>query len=585
MIPPSPPLSALQRLSVAEPPPSASSSSGSRTPIAIPRALPVEFDPQIPRSTEPQDTTPKGSLLFQNSSSHTPDPARSTTSSDRASTARPRSKLSSLASSRASSSSGSYVSDTTKSLSVATYPHLRPGPESVLSDASIARSPSASLSPLQQSFESMSSATSETGISSMSSHVRRAIEMALQLEAVAPENSEVATQKNGTGSKKSESGTSSMSSHVRRAIETALQQEAVEQEVSVPTNQSPLLTAEVKATPPLETQVPFTATPPTPRSATSQSKLRQTALSSLSAKSSASSKGSVRPKEATASAVPSVESEPPTTNPTSGGRQPSKLALLAQSKAQQGKRQQAHWVPKMKKAPQPIPGLTLHNTHTEYLTPIANGPTATTAITTSYQSLSDLGRSSRLSPSYMPTSPVSQTHHQADKQTSPSITKQSKLAMKSRKAHQKVEAESEPELLEPEPDLEMFAPNTIRSRASPSAFASLLVNNPLLSPLEGKDPERGEPNEQERAKGRRDSAGKPKRRKSHRSEASLPPLPMSPLESFAFDIPSPDDVVFQARRGTSLAQRSNSTSSHHPPLSPTSSKTSTIRNSPLKASG
>ncbi|KAI0296531.1 hypothetical protein B0F90DRAFT_1035697 [Multifurca ochricompacta] len=40
--------------------------------------------------------------------------------------------------------------------------------------------------------------------------------------------------------------------------------------------------------------------------------------------------------------------------------------------------------------PSPSPSTLLRSTHTEYLTPIANGPTATTAITTSYQSLDHL---------------------------------------------------------------------------------------------------------------------------------------------------------------------------------------------------
>jgi hypothetical protein len=40
----------------------------------------------------------------------------------------------------------------------------------------------------------------------------------------------------------------------------------------------------------------------------------------------------------------------------------------------------------------------------------------------------------------------------------------------------------------------------------------------------------------------------------HKSSPSKPAnMPLAPLGPFAFDIPSPDDIVFNARRGTSLA--------------------------------
>src|SRR5258708_32579838 len=63
-----------------------------------------------------------------------------------------------------------------------------------------------------------------------------------------------------------------------------------------------------------------------------------------------------------------------------------KLAKLAQAKSKQG----GSGAPKPNAASSTTPSTLVGTSHTEYLTPIANGPTATTAITTSYQTLGNL---------------------------------------------------------------------------------------------------------------------------------------------------------------------------------------------------
>ncbi|KAI0761725.1 hypothetical protein BC629DRAFT_1597250 [Irpex lacteus] len=67
---------------------------------------------------------------------------------------------------------------------------------------------------------------------------------------------------------------------------------------------------------------------------------------------------------------------------------------------------------------------------------------------------------------------------------SPTEPKHSKLAMKSKKAHKAHDVQPEPE---PEPalsalDLPMFTTMNVQSRASPSAFASVLLSDE--SPIE-----------------------------------------------------------------------------------------------------
>ncbi|THH33638.1 hypothetical protein EUX98_g505 [Antrodiella citrinella] len=342
-IPPSPPESALERLSKRESPPSASST-GSRTPTMQYRSLQIEetaelYDAVSPASNHQTPYPPEDSLLLKKSSSRS--------SQRSAVSAKPKSKLSELASSRssvsrASRSSRTSATESVSNTSTATYPPLRPSSESMMSFNSDAES-------------------SVTGSSLLSLQVRKAIETAMQLEQL-------------------ESHSDRMPVHDAAATP----------EVLSPQTAPPAIRA--------EPSVPTSSRSPAPS-------VRETP------------------------APPSASLQPP---PASNARQPSKLALLAQAKAQ------GHWMPKTKKSPAPAPGLSLHKSHTEYLTPIANGPTATTAITTTYQSLGSLAKMPRLTPSYPP--PV-----QVTSPTSTEVKKQSKLAMKSRKLQQKPEPEPEPE--------------------------------------------------------------------------------------------------------------------------------------------
>ncbi|KAF7355041.1 HBS1-like protein [Mycena sanguinolenta] len=212
---------------------------------------------------------------------------------------------------------------------------------------------------------------------------------------------------------------SSTSSHVRRAIQTALEMEAGDRS---PASQG-------------DSDGSRTPTPTLHRpSAPTPSKLPQ---------------------------MPTPSSSPPTT------RQPSKLALLAQ--ANKAARSAKPVLPLSGTPPQLPPE------HTEYLTPISNGPTVTTAITTSYQSFYSLTNPDRPSASTEPfVVPLS---------TSPSAgpsaeVKKSKLAMKIKKAQEKQQPPPvAPEAPPPPPIPPIFLPKPTRTRAAPSAFASLLVDD------------------------------------------------------------------------------------------------------------
>lgn len=200
----------------------------------------------------------------------------------------------------------------------------------------------------------------------------------------------------------------------------------------------------------------------------------------------------------------------------------SKLALLAQQKVSANK------APKL-----PAP-------KTEYLVPTANGPTATTAITTTYQSLFSLTDPKR--PAYMPKLEVAPLPTTTQVQQ----PKTSKLAMKVKKAGEKPVAQvpaEEPEEATTAPLSPIFqAPP--RSRAPPSAFASVLLQEDLVL----FKPQRRVKERRKPGSGDQESR-KPARAK--RAEEVVSSL--TPPSSFAFDSPSPDDVIFSARRGTSLS--------------------------------
>ncbi|KAJ7507449.1 hypothetical protein B0H11DRAFT_123883 [Mycena galericulata] len=412
LIPVSPSGSAVHRLSFYEPAPSLPPSESDSY-----ESYPSLRGPSEP--VPPLDTIPDIPDLNSKSSHHiAPQPAK-------------KSKLAMLATSRATTSTRSESSRSTGtdvSSSVKTYPVLRPSSQSLRSPTSVATSVAPTSPP-----------------SSTSSHVRRAIQTALDLEA----------------------GDHDPVSHAR--------------------------TSEGSRT-------------PTP---------------TLN-----------RPSAPTPSKVPEM---PSSSSSAPAARPPSKLALLAQANkaARTVKPKTPVW-----SGPPRLP-----EEHTEYLTPIANGSTVTTAITTSYQSLyslTDPGRPPKsTAPFVVPLPPPAQAATHPD-------AKKSKLAMKIKKAQEK--HQPEPIVLEaPPPSIPpMFLPKTSRTRASPSAFASLLIDDALSS--DASDTEARQIAKQHKLKQKRET-----RHQSRRH----PPAPVPDLftpSGFAFDGPSPDDIVLNARRDTSLAQ-------------------------------
>lgn len=231
--------------------------------------------------------------------------------------------------------------------------------------------------------------------------------------------------------------------------------------------------------------------------------------------------------------------------PDANARPQSKLAKLAQAKAN------SHALPRV---PVPPPK-ELPKPHTEYLTPIANGATATTAITTSYQSLQSLSTTQALEGHPLVQMPSTEG-------------RSSKLALKVKKAQAKSPPRSsatddECSLPSPPP---FFMPCPAHSRALPSAFASLLLNDPLTS-SEDKDKDIKSPKygreelnlvDMYQASLSRSKSTLGHDLEQHKRSGVKPPT--SPdlsvrSASFAFDVPSPDDIIFNARRGTALAQR------------------------------
>lgn len=219
------------------------------------------------------------------------------------------------------------------------------------------------------------------------------------------------------------------------------------------------------------------------------------------------------------------------------GRPPSKLALLAQQKADANR------------------GPKLPKTTTEYLTPIANGSSVTTAITTSYQSLYSLTDPSR--PSMIPKLDV--VPLQQSESLSPAGMKPSKLALKIKRAGEKhvrpVLAEEEITL----PVSPIFQVKPTRTRASPSAFASLLIHD---IPITSQD--KNDKDWKHREKSDMGATSSPvlvvddtlnSRPRSHKRNHIKPPIPELSPSAFSFDDPSPDDVVLHARRGTTLGKQ------------------------------
>ncbi|KIL68231.1 hypothetical protein M378DRAFT_943231 [Amanita muscaria Koide BX008] len=337
---------------------------------------------------------------------------------------------------------------------------------------------------------------------------------------------------------------SSASSHVRRAIQVALDQEVHDNETSQkqPASKSPPSHSQSRLASsliPQSQRLSLTSPSPTlPLSQTSN-------LPSRSQPASATQSASPHP-QSTITPVPRQDApqpkkdEGPVVSSSKGPQQKSKLALLAQTKMD----------------PRKMPRLP--KTTTEYLTPIANGSTVTTAITTHYQSLfslTDPNQSSVLPKlDLVPVSEVPVNPSSSQKRST-------KLAMKIKKGHGghkhdplPLDSEEIQVVISP-----MFDPKAAPDgRALPSQFASLLIND--------------NDNEQESDKTRSPAQSKSamsepstrRSRKVRQSPATLPSFTVQP--NSAFDGPSPDDIVHDKRRGTSLGQPKSqvSTSSRAP---------------------
>ncbi|KAF9246908.1 hypothetical protein BU15DRAFT_38790 [Melanogaster broomeanus] len=415
-IPPSPSPSAVRRLSIYDSAPSLRTPTESEVQSEMPMSPPR--GPSI--SAPPTENMPDIPDFMSKSSKKPPVPPEKDIP-PRAELPK-RSKLAELASSRASIISSSRSSDL-ESTSVLTYPALRPAAESRLSLASRARSSLPSVKP------------PSTTTSSMSSHVRQAIQTAMELEA----HDQEMTTKQRT---ESVSDTSSAST-VRQAKPL-----------------SPSSSSRSAAT--------------TPRSV--------------------------------------VRSESDST-----ARPQSKLAKLAQAKAS------AHAViPRIPKSiPPTSPPKELPKSHTEYFVPIANGATATTAITTSYHSLQSLSAAQVLDPVPLVQMPGAEC-------------RPSKLALKVKKTQDRSSSHSSATDDEGTPSPPpLFLPKSIRSQLN-------LVEMYQASLSQSKS-----------------TLGLESPQQHKRSVAEPPTSPDLSVRStsFAFDVPSPDDLVFKARRGTALEQR------------------------------
>ena len=508
---PSPSSSALQRLSYHEPAPSVTPSA-SRTPSTKSRTR------SPPEPVPAMESIPDIPSLMTKKSTIKPASEK-------------KSKLSSLASSRSSlRSSASSISSRSYSTdgddeSLVTYPGLRPSAASMMS--------------VPLGVEDVDDASTVTGSSSMSSHVRRAIATALELEAV-------------------DRAVGDAGDVTPRPVEAAPQPPE-----PAPSRPSPAPTRIELPSP------PSPKTPKTPRTARRVSPA-VTATRELSL---------VQPP----SPPPPRDAPESPMSPQMTGKQPSKLAMLAQAKAAQ---QQGPWMPKPKKT-SVVPAhtsLVLNKTHTEYLQPIANGATATTAITTSYQTLGSLMSLERsvLPPSMPPVgrAPAALSPRSGTKEVKSKEAKPSKLAMKSKAAQRKAEREREPAPAEEPlttPLSPLFSPQ-LRARAAPSTFAAVLVDDDgVLLPTESADKKRTSRSGRSSSQSRRSSShrGSETSRRSSKHDSLLPPAPeLASLRGFAFDVPSPDDVVFNARRGTSLAPRSSASPL---PRSPPSGRSSHSR--------
>lgn len=643
-------MSALQGLSRYEPAPS-TRSSPSRTPESTPDTVPnlsLDLVKDTPGVWDSKSEIPP-----------TPPP-------------KSESKLAKLASSRASSSrtksSASYGISVGSNV---TYPIVRP---SSLSNAPF--SSAASSHPSELSDASTITTGPGLGVSpSASSHIRQAINAALEFEKleqeqqekakaeqIAPEPEDPPQEMDSAGQASRATGsTGSTSKNSSGKGEATLSQSTSKlgSKLSQKAKRAPHVMSSISTKPlpalPRQPSVSSLVQPATPTSAppvpviVPQSQSQPEASSSRgfpvknqteSASSDISVKASNTPASNTSVSVPSGGPLRPLKDATApspinvngststGGPRSSKLALLAQAKAQRGSQTPSMLSTKLGSPP------ILPADRTEILTPIANGSSVTTAITTTYQSLYSL--TDPRNPPVMPALDMVPLGN------GPVVdTKQTKLAMKIKKAYEKHRSETVPmeevlaagindsvgvddlgdemKLFEaPKPD------KPSKSRASPSAFALLLVDNELTmnrslgkhhahkhrSKSKDKNKEKEKSTEQNKyrkeatsvnaaAEGdmtmstdihgglnnesfpknsepERDSSSRRHRRDFSRDENDEDPELLSYIRSqrrskshafsipipsftspnaFKFDEPSPDDIVFNARKGSTLAQQ------------------------------
>ena len=316
---------------------------------------------------------------------------------------------------------------------------------------------------------------------------------------------------------------SASSSIIQRAIQTALELEAVDREATQKPSQPLAVPSERSETPTSNYHQPanILSSPKTPPVSPTRP------LSKLALLAQQKAEGGSRP-----STLQRL-STPPQSFPSS--RPLSKLAMLAQQKVD---------ATRMPKLPKPS---------TEYLTPIANGPSVTTAITTSYQSLYSLTDPSRSN--VIPKLDVVPLHLSVEAPT-PTGHKFSKLAMKIKRAGDKSgtfsELPTEPIMPSPSP---LFQSNSTQARASPSAFASILMLDNLHNHQDKnmtKDDHGDHKHRKEKVLTRktiRDGSTNIHPHHSHSKHTN--PLSHDPTP-FAFNVPSPDDIVFNARKGSAF---------------------------------
>ncbi|KAG7448925.1 uncharacterized protein BT62DRAFT_652943 [Guyanagaster necrorhizus] len=322
---------------------------------------------------------------------------------------------------------------------------------------------------------------------------------------------------------------SSTSSLIRKAIQTAMELEALDQvPPKVPPKDPPRdpMPAPIEPVPASKGHTPAPSQP--------QSIQPQTPTPPMSPRRALSINRPAAP-------TPSKNAELPSPDTV---RKPSKLALLAQSKA----------APKAVAKPVPTKGPSLLDSDigrkpkpgqqfTKYLAPVANGDTVTTAITYSYESLRTLTDPKRPPEE----APYVVTLEDALEK------KPSKLAAKIKKMQEKHRSIVLPE--HEEVELPSTAPLFLPSsapRALPSAFATILVDD--LTSSKHKAKQRDGHHKSTTKHMRHGSAEQDTR---HSREEPAPPIVpgLTSPAAFKFDEPSPDDVVMRARQGSSLANK------------------------------